>query len=460
MMKPIVIALTLTLCACAAVPNAQQDMANIALPQAWQQGETKTADALPALWWEAFGDPKLNEFENKALAQNVSIQQAAFALQQSLLQLNLSTADLLPSLSASAGARASKALESGASTSKSFSSNAGISWQIDLFGKLLKARDVSRWSAKATAEDRQKVALAITTQVAELYWQLGSLNKKIALAEQNLSATEKLTDIVRSKYKHGAASEMDLLSAERSLRQQQSSMAALRHQHNQTHNALAVLVGEMPESDMVEPKTLPQPFRLPELRVEVPAEVLDNRPDIRAARARLMADMATVDMRVRDFFPSFGLNLGVSAGGSALSKIVADPVGSAALNLALPFLNFPDNVLNLKVSQVKYQSDLAGYKNTLYTALSEVENASSQYHQLNQQHKLLQQNLETARRLEKMRKVRYDNGADDLQKWLDAQSDTRSAEQSLVDNELSLYKNFLSRYVALGGKDILTENKE
>ncbi|MBR0128919.1 MAG: TolC family protein, partial [Neisseriaceae bacterium] len=151
MMKPIVIALTLTLCACAAVPNAKQDMANIALPQAWQQGETKTADALPTLWWEAFGDPKLNDFENKALAQNVSIQQAAFALQQSLLQLNLSTADLLPSLSASAGARASKALESGASTSKSFSSNAGISWQIDLFGKLLKARDVNKWSAAASA---------------------------------------------------------------------------------------------------------------------------------------------------------------------------------------------------------------------------------------------------------------------------------------------------------------------
>ncbi|MBR2251236.1 MAG: TolC family protein, partial [Neisseriaceae bacterium] len=336
-------------------------------------------------------------------------------------------------------------------------SNAGISWQIDLFGKLLKARDVNKWSAAASAENRQKVALAITTQVAELYWQLGSLNKKIALAEQNLSATEKLTDIVRSKYKHGAASEMDVLSAERSLRQQQSSMAALRHQHNQTHNALAVLVGEMPESDFAEPKDLPQPFRLPELAVNVPSEVLDNRPDIRAARDRLMADMATVDLRVRDFFPTFGLNLGVSAGGSQLSNIVADPVGSAALNVALPFLNFPDNVLNLKVSQVKYQSDLAAYKNTLYTALSEVENSLSQYNQLNQQHKLLKQNLETTRRLEKMRQVRYNNGADDLQKLLDAQSDTRQAEQAVVENELALYQNFLTRYVALGGKNILPD---
>ncbi|MBR3425201.1 MAG: TolC family protein, partial [Neisseriaceae bacterium] len=176
-----------------------------------------------------------------------------------------------------------------------------------------------------------------------------------------------------------------------------------------------------------------------------------------AARDRLMADMATVDLRVRDFFPTFGLNLGVSAGGSQLSNIVADPVGSAALNVALPFLNFPDNVLNLKVSQVKYQSDLAAYKNTLYTALSEVENSLSQYNQLNQQHKLLKQNLETTRRLEKMRQVRYNNGADDLQKLLDAQSDTRQAEQAVVENELALYQNFLTRYVALGGKNILPD---
>lgn len=461
MLKQSLIILSLMLTACAAVPNAPQDMAAIPTPNQWQHAQiNQTAQALPNLWWEAFADTQLNALENKALAQNSSILQAAYSLQQSLLQLDLATADMLPSLSASANARASKPLDSGGSVSKSYSSNAGISWQLDLFGKLLKARDISKWTARATAEDRQKVALAITTQVAELYWELGSLNQKIALSEQNLQASQKVTDLVRTKYKLGAAAEMDLLSAERSLRQQQVSIENLRHQRNQVKNALAVLVGEMPESDMVEPKTLPQPFRLPELRVEVPSEVLDNRPDIRAARARLMADMATVDMRVRDFFPSFGLNLGVSAGGSALAKIVADPVGSAALNLALPFLNFPDNVLNLKVSQVKYQSDLVGYKNTLYTALSEVENASSQYHQLNQQHKLLQQNLETARRLEKMRKVRYDNGADDLQKWLDAQSETRSAEQSLVDNELSLYKNFLSRYVALGGKDILTENKE
>ena len=461
-MKQLVIALTLTLTACAAVPNAPQDMANIPVPNAWQHASLsdKTIDNLPNRWWEAFDDKELNRLIDTALQQNSSLQKAALSLQQSLLQVDMATADMLPSVSASANANRRKPLDGNSQVSKSYSSNAGVSWQLDLFGKLLKSRDVAKYTAQATAEEKQKIALAVTTQVAESYWELGSLNQKIALSEQNLAATEKLTDIVRIKYKNGAASEMDLLSAEKSLRQQQSSMAALRHQHNQTRNALAVLIGEMPETAINEPQTLPQPFRLPELKVEMPADVLDNRPDVRAARLNLMADMASVDMRVRDFFPSFGLNLGVSAGGSELSKIVADPIGSLALNMALPFLNFPDNVLNLKVSQVKYQSDLAGYRNTLYTALSEVENAASQYRQLTEQNSLLNKNLQTTRRLEKMREVRYNNGADDLQKLLDAQSDTRSAELSVVENELALYKNFLTRYTALGGQDVLEEKNK
>lgn len=460
-MKQLLIALTLTLTACAAVPNAVQDMANVPVPDAWQHATAsdKTIDNLPNRWWEHFEDAELNRLMDTALEKNSSLQQAAFSLQQSLLQLDLATADLLPSVSASANASRRKPLDGGTVT-KGYSSSANLSLPIDLFGKLLKSRDVRKWAAAASAEDKQRIAFGVTTQVAELYWELGSLNKKISLAEQNLAASEKLTDLVRAKYKHGAAAEMDLLSAERSLRNQQSSMAALRHQHNQTRNALAVLIGEMPETQINEPKGLPDSFRLPELAVNLPAEVLDNRPDIRAARNRLMSDMATVDVRVRDFFPSFNLNLGVSAGGSELSKIVADPVGSLALNMALPFLNFPDNVLNLKVSQVQYQSDLAGYRNTLYTALSEVENAASQYRQLTEQNALLNKNLQTARRLEKMREVRYKNGADDLQKLLDAQNETRSAEQSLVENELALYKNFLTRYTALGGVDVLEEKNK
>ena len=89
-MKQLVIALTLTLAACAAVPNAPQDMANIPVPNAWQHASLsdKTIDNLPNRWWEAFDDKELNRLIDTALQQNSSLQKAALSLQQSLLQVD------------------------------------------------------------------------------------------------------------------------------------------------------------------------------------------------------------------------------------------------------------------------------------------------------------------------------------------------------------------------------------
>ncbi|MBQ5429000.1 MAG: TolC family protein, partial [Neisseriaceae bacterium] len=121
-MKQLVIALTLTLTACAAVPNAPQDMANIPVPNAWQHASLsdKTIDNLPNRWWEAFDDQELNRLIDTALQQNSSLQKAAYSLQQSLLQVDMATADLLPSVSASANANRRKPLDGNSPVSKSY----------------------------------------------------------------------------------------------------------------------------------------------------------------------------------------------------------------------------------------------------------------------------------------------------------------------------------------------------
>ncbi|MBR6025983.1 MAG: TolC family protein [Neisseriaceae bacterium] len=456
-MRLSVLSIALLLSACAVIPDAPSDMAGIALPEQWQVVEkNNTAYILPAHWWEVFNDDDLSALINHALENNSSLEKATYSLQQSLLQLDMATADMLPSVSASGSVGARKPLNSGNEKwSKSYSSSANVSFQLDLFGKLLKMRDVRKWLAQASAEDKQQIAIAVTTQVADLYWQLGSLNQKIALSQQNLSNSQKQLEFVHLKYKHGALAQMDVLSSEQDFRQQQNSLNSLELRATQLRHALSVLVGQMPEAPINEPKSLPEKFYIPDLKVNLPSEVLDNRPDIRASRMRLMSDMANVSVKVRDFFPSIDLGAGVSTGGSELAKILSDPVGSLSLRLALPILNVPDNILNLKVSQIQYRSDLADYRNKLYNALSEVEDAYAQYNQLNKQHALMSENLIAARKLERMREVRYENGADDLDKLLSARKNTRTIEQNMIDTELSLYQNFLARYTALGGSDVL-----
>lgn len=456
-MRLSVLSIALLLSACAAIPDAPSDIAGIALPEQWQMVERKdTAQILPARWWEVFGDDNLSNLINQALEHNSSLEKATYNLQQSLLQLDMATADMLPSVSASGSVSSRKPLDSSnQSWTKSYSSSANVSFQLDLFGKLLKMRDVRKWLAQASAEDKQQVAIAVTTQVADLYWQLGSLNQKIALSQKNLASSEKQLEFIHLKYKFGALAQMDVLSSEQDFRQQQNSLNSLQLRATQLRHALSVLIGQMPQAQLYEPMSLPEKFYIPDLSVNLPAEVLDNRPDIRASRMRLMSDMANVSVKVRDFFPSIDLGAGVAMGGSELAKILSDPVGSLSLRLGLPILNMPDNILNLKVSQLQYRSDLADYRNKLYTALSEVEDSYAQYNQLNKQHALMSENLIAARKLERMREVRYENGADDLDKLLSAQKNTRTIEQNIIDTELSLYQNFLARYTALGGGDVL-----
>lgn len=451
----------LCLSACSAIPNAQQDMADINLPQQWSNLHVKTSqgkaeELIYERWWTSFEDAKLNYVIETALQKNNSLQQAAYSLQQSLLQVHSAIGDLFPSLSANANASSSKSLEGGPS-SRHFGSSANISFQLDVFGKLLKNKDAKQWLAQASMEDRQSVAMSVSTQTADLYWQLAHINKKLELSQKNIEAAEQLFKMVEVKYKYGAAARMDLLSSEQSINQQRNTLKSLQHQHEQIKNALAVMIGEMPQIKLDEPQELSDISKFPVLQQNIPAEVLDNRPDIRAARLRLMADMANVSVRVRDFFPSLNLGASATMGGSSLSKILSNPQGALSLGVALPFLNVPDNIINLKVSQIQYQADLSAYKNKLYTALSEVENAHSQYRQLMEQHELLEKNLQDARQIERMRMVRYQNGADSLQDLLNAQTNTRQAEQSLLDNELALHQNFLTRYNALGGKPLVFE---
>ncbi len=456
-----VLCTALILCGCAAVPDAPRDMANIALPHDWQQAPSAQPQqnaALPAQWWRAFNDPELSRLIDTALRQNNDLAVAAFNLQNALLQSDAATAELLPKLSASASGSSSKSLEGGASSRK-FGMSGGVSFQVDLFGRLLKARDARQWQARATAEDRHNVALTVATKTASLYWQLAALNRQITLSEQNLANARQLRDMVKVKYEAGAVAQMEVLSTEQSVRNQEDAAAILVHQRTQARNALAVLLGEIPGTHFGELPDVPAAAP-PGLPATLPAEVLDHRPDVRAARMRLMADMANVSIAVRDFFPVLNLSANAAGGGTHLSDIVANPTGSLALGVLLPFLNMPQNAINLKTSQNQYQANLAQYKKTLYTALSEVEDAFSQQTQLEQQAALLTQNLTAARQLETMRKVRYEVGADALQELLNAQDNTRAAELALLQNRLARYQNFLTRYVALGGgAEIPRENQ-
>jgi outer membrane protein TolC len=257
--------------------------------------------------------------------------------------------------------------------------------------------------------------------------------------------------LVRVQYTAGAVSQLEVLSAERSLASQEALQADLIQQREVARNAMAILFDAPPSAHISdEPQQLPN-SNPPVMASALPAEVLARRPDLQAAELRLRQSLGNVDVARANFYPSFNLTARVSTGANTLSQILSDPVGALVLNLALPFLNWNENQLNLKISKAVYEQNAVSFRQTLYTALQEVDNALSAQTQLSVQGEKQRLAWQNAQKTEYLYEVRYRAGADSLKTWLDAQETRRQAEAAYLLNRYNQYVNRVELILALGG---------
>ena len=444
------------LSACASTqPTVEQSLSTLQTPAQWQHGGNHTSESLSTAnskWWEAFHSSRLNELIELALQKNNTLAVAGYKLYQAQLNSDLARTDAYPSISGSASASRSRSLDSSSATSsRSFSTALSASYTIDLWGKIAKTTSIKQWEAQASEQDLLSTKLSIEASVAKLYWQLGYLNQKIRIGEQSIAYARKTLGLVQVQYRAGAVSKLEVLSAERSLSSQEASLDALKQEREVARNAMAILFDAPPSAHISdEPQNLPN-STLPSISAGLPAEVIASRPDLIASEMRLRQALGNVDVARASFYPNFTLTGNIGTSSSSLSKILSDPVGALALNLALPFLNWNQNQLNLKISKAAYEQAVISHRQTIYTALQEVENALSARTLYAAQTDKEWRSLNNAREAERLYEIRYRAGADSLKNWLDAQETRRQAELAHLATRYNQYLNYVDLMLALGG---------
>ena len=137
---------------------------------------------------------------------------------------------------------------------------------------------------------------------------------------------------------------------------------------------------------------------------------------------------------------------------TSLSSVLQNPVAALGAGLTLPFLQWNTMQLNVRISEADYQAAVVTFRQTLYAALGDVENALSGHTQYEAEGKQLEEALSLARRAEDLAEIRYRAGYTALQAWLDTQQSRRSAEKSLAANRLNRLNNLMTLYQALGGE--------
>ena len=206
--------LTSSLVGCAAVVKTPYETPAVQIPGSFQYDSTKakkaSAEQYADRWWTLFGDAQLNQLVSNVLERNSDLAVAGIALKQARLQADLTANKQGLRTNSSVSTGHSFDLNSGDDSSKGLSMSAGVSYEVDLFGKLARQTEASKWEALATEQDLQATGQSLIATTAKLYWQLGYLNERYTTAQQSLATSQKLYDLVQIQYKAGAVSGVDL----------------------------------------------------------------------------------------------------------------------------------------------------------------------------------------------------------------------------------------------------------
>ena len=449
-----------TLVGCVAVVKTPYQAPAVQTPSQFQYDKATSQQRQQALyadqWWTLFGDAQLNQLVDAVLAKNADLAVAGITLKQARLQAELAENQQKIRVSSSTGLSTGHSfnLNDGNDTSSGLSAKTGLSYEVDLFGKLARQTEAKRWEALATEQDLQATAQSLIGTTAKLYWQLAYYNESRTTAEQSLATSQKLYDLVKVQYQAGAVSGLDLTQAEQSVQSQKASLSQIQQSLVETRTAIAVLL-HMPVQQLSidEPQRLPR-LALPSIAAGLPADILSRRPDLKAAELRLRESLATKDATTASYYPSISLTGNIGSSSTSLTQLLKNPALTLGASLSLPFLQYNDMKRDLAISQLDYEKAIVQYRQTLYQAFADVENALSARTELSQQVQLQQRNLELAEKVERLTQVRYRYGAVALKTLLDQQETTRTARLTLVNTKQSQYNAYVTLMQALGGSPI------
>jgi NodT family efflux transporter outer membrane factor (OMF) lipoprotein len=445
---------------CAVGPDYREP--DVAAPAEWHALQTATsaatANAADLEWWESFDDPLLTSLIERALRNNLDLDQAIARVREARARRGIVTADLLPRVSGSArGTRSEGGSRSNliddSDTRTLYDAGFDAAWEIDLFGGLRRSREAATAQLEASQADLNDVLITLLGEVALNYTDYRTAQARIEFAKRNLQSQSEAYDITRWRAEAGLSSALDVEQAQTSLEQTRAQIPALEANLNAFANRLAVLLGEAPGALAAELEPVQRiPVAPATLVTDLPANVLRQRPDVRRAERQLAAQSAQIGVATAALYPSLTLSGSIGVQASALSDLSsADAIKSAGIGLNVPIFNGGALRQNVKVQNAVFDQVFASYRSTVLLALEESDNAFVAWLTERRRYESLSAAVASARRATELALLQYNSGLVDFEAVLTAQRAQTSLEDSLALSEGELTSNTIRVYKALGG---------
>lgn len=427
-------------------------------------------------WWENYKDPTLTQLVKETIKSNYSLKIAFANICQARATLLGAEADLFPEIDGIGSYSHNK----NSLNTRQFSNQQGLlaptttggsgaganrtfdlyrvafdtAWEIDLFGRLRRGVEAADATLEAQVDDMHNVLLSLISEVAINYINLRSYQKQLEITQKSFEEWDSIYKLNQSLLKAGLATEIDVAQAETSRDKTEASLAPLQASVKTTIHQLSILIGKPPSylyGLLCKVKPIPQTPQ--EIFVGIPSTLLKRRPDIRAAERNLAASTAQIGVAEGSLFPIFSFTGTVGYQSNMASNLFSP--NSAFYSFGPGFTwNIVDfgRVRAMINSAIAVRDEnLYQYKNTILTALADVENALVNYGAETQHYLSLKKAYEASKKAAELSVLRYESGLINFITVYQTEIVYQASELSLVQSQAALGLYSVALYKALGG---------
>lgn len=420
-------------------------------------------------WWSVYEDPTLDSLLREVDVSNQNIVAAEAAFHQSAAIVQEARAALFPVLALGyvptrwhEGTGAERAYGFAAAnpiTQTTVTLAPQVAWTVDIWGQTRRQVESNIGAAQASAANFANTKLLARTQLAQAYFNMRAADSLQRLLDATVAAYRKTYEIADARYRRGTVSIYDVITAKTQVQTTLSQAIGVGIQRAQFEHAIAVLTGRSPAAVSIAPA--PLAWRVPVVPVSVPSALLERRPDIAQAERTISSQNALIGVAVAAYFPNVSLaGFGNSilsyasygwVGTEAFPIAVANEVWSVGANVAEVVFEGGLRRAQVAAALAAYYQSVANYRQTVLTAMQQVEDQLSNLRILARQARALGKAVELAREALDITISEYKQGTVDFTAVVQAQEVLLSNEINALTVRQNQFLASVALIQALGG---------
>ncbi|MFV3307886.1 efflux transporter outer membrane subunit [Pseudomonas sp. NY15181] len=448
----------LLIAGCSMAPTYERPEAPVAAN--WNSPAAQVGQSASHLDWQTFiVDSELRDLVNIALNNNRSLRQTLLDIEQARAQYRIQRSERVPGLSAAANGNRQRLpgdLSSNGSSGVSSSYQVGLSlpeYEVDLFGRVKSLTDAALEQYLATEEAARSAQIALVAEVSQAYLSYDGAQRRLLLTEQTLASREDSLALIAQRRSAGAATALDYQEALGLVEQSRAELESNARQKQQSLNALVLLLGTPDAASRIPLVPLDKPMLVQDIAPGTPSELIERRPDIRAAEHQLKARNADIGAARAAFFPRISLTGSFGTSSAEMSGLFDGGSRSWSFvpTLSLPIFDAGRNSANLDLAKVRKDSAVAAYEGTIQTAFREVADALAATDTLRREEVARRALANTTEETLKLAKARYEGGVDSHLRYLDAQRSNFINEAAYIETSTQRQIALVDLFRALGG---------